>query len=57
MGGVLADPNGVDPEFELIALNTDLCMAAGNLGDANQTPLVATTCKPFSDLTQILELG
>jgi hypothetical protein len=49
--------NGVNPYIELIALNTNLCMAAANMSDANQTPLVATNCQGFIDPTQDLVLG
>jgi hypothetical protein len=34
-----------------------LCMTAGNLGDNNQTPLVAARCQGFGNAAQILELG
>jgi hypothetical protein len=53
----LSNANGVNPYIELIALNTNLCMAASNFSDANQTPLVATTCQGFIDPAQILVLG
>jgi hypothetical protein len=53
----LSNANGVNPYFELIALNTNLCMAASNASDANQTPLVATSCQGFIDPEQILVLG
>ena len=49
--------NGTDPLFELIANGTGLCLAAGNLSDNNQTPLVAATCQGFGNAAEILELG
>jgi hypothetical protein len=59
--------NGTDPLIELALIDkasnrlTDLCMAAGNMGDNNHTPLVATTCQPLlptaGDLSQVLELA
>ena len=49
--------NGTDPLFELIANGTNLCMAAGDTFDNNQTPLVARTCDGFQDAAQVLQLG
>lgn len=62
--------NGTDPLIEItkidnqdgpIAFSNNLCMAAGNMGDNNHTPLVATTCQPLqstpADLSQVLELA
>jgi hypothetical protein len=49
--------NGTDPLFELIANGTSPCLAAGNLSDNNQTPLVAATCQGFGNAAEILELG
>ena len=34
-----------------------LCLAAGNLGDNDQTPLVAASCQGFGNAAEILELG
>jgi hypothetical protein len=34
-----------------------LCMAAGDLGDNDQTPLVAASCQGFGNAAEILELG
>jgi hypothetical protein len=34
-----------------------LCMAAGNLADDDQTPLVAASCQGFGGAAEILELG
>ncbi|HEY1323063.1 MAG TPA: hypothetical protein VGF32_22595 [Streptosporangiaceae bacterium] len=34
-----------------------LCMAAGNLGDNDQTPLGAADCQGFGNAAEILELG
>ena len=34
-----------------------LCMAAGNLSDNDQTPLVAASCQGFGSAAEILELG
>jgi hypothetical protein len=45
-GGLAAGPGG-----------PALCMAAGNLGDNDQTPLVAASCQGFGSATEILELG
>jgi len=58
--------NGTDPlvQLELLDANgfaSGLCMAAGNMGDHNSTPIVATTCQPLQptpgDLSQALELA
>jgi hypothetical protein len=58
--------NGTNPLIQLAKLDNqdgtpsfsnNLCMAAGNMGDDNHTPLVATTCQPFTDLSQVLELA
>jgi hypothetical protein len=56
--------DGTDPLIELQMLipgtktSSNLCLAAGDMGDDNHTPLVATTCQPFTDnLSQVLELG
>jgi hypothetical protein len=53
--------DGTDPLIQLDmlipgtkALST-MCMAAGDMGDGSNTPLVATACQPFTDLSQILE--
>ena len=34
-----------------------LCMAAANLSDNDQTPLVAASCQGFGNAAEILELG
>jgi hypothetical protein len=55
--------NGTNPLLELVLVGrgtnsvTSLCLAAGTMGDDNSTPLVATTCQPFTDLSQVLELA
>jgi hypothetical protein len=36
--------NGTNPLIGLVADGTNLCMAAGDMSDNNQTPLVARTC-------------
>jgi hypothetical protein len=52
--------DGADPHFVLETSGPGgpaLCMTAGNLSDANQTPLVAAPCQGFGNATEILELG
>ena len=52
--------DGTDPFLRLETSNPGgpaLCMAAANLGDGDQTPLVALPCDVFQDAGQILELG
>jgi hypothetical protein len=55
--------DGTDPliQLDMVVPGTrtlsNMCMAAGDMGDNNNTPLVATTCQPFTDLSQILELA
>ena len=41
----------------LFAGGPALCVAAGNLGDNDQTPLVAASCQGFGNAAEILELG
>jgi len=38
-------------------LSDSICMAAGDLSDNNQTPLMSRFCDGFQDAAQILELG
>lgn len=52
--------DGTDPYFRLETSGPGgpaLCMAAGNLGDNDQTPLVAASCQGFGNAAEILELG
>jgi hypothetical protein len=52
--------DGTDPYFRLQTSGPGgpaLCMAAGNLGDNDQTPLVAASCQGFGNAAEILELG
>jgi hypothetical protein len=50
--------NGTDPLFLLEATGSNnLCMAAGNLSDNNNTPLVLRPCDGFQDAAEILEFG
>ena len=52
--------DSTDPYFRLETSGSGgpaLCMAAGNLGDNDQTPLVAASCQGFGSATEILELG
>ncbi|HEY0998282.1 MAG TPA: RICIN domain-containing protein [Streptosporangiaceae bacterium] len=52
--------DGADPYFRLETSGPGgpaLCMAAGNLGDNDQTPLVAASCQGFGNAAEILELG
>ena len=52
--------DGTDPYFRLETSGPGgpaLCMAAGNLGDNDQTPLVAARCQGFGNAAEILELG
>jgi hypothetical protein len=47
-----------NPLFELSPILSDsICMAAGDLSDNNQTPLMSRFCDGFQDAAQILELG
>jgi hypothetical protein len=56
-------PQGRDGADPHVVLETSgpggpaLCMAAGNLSDNNQTPLVAAPCQGFGNAPEILELG
>jgi hypothetical protein len=43
--------------FGLVALNTNICMAAGGLDDSNGTLLMGITCSAPGDAAQILSLG
>jgi hypothetical protein len=52
--------DGTDPFFRLETSGPGgpaLCMTAGNLGDNNQTPLVAARCQGYGNAAEILELG
>ena len=52
--------DGTDPLFRLETSGPGgpaLCLAAGNLGDNDQTPLVAASCQGFGNAAEILELG
>ena len=52
--------DGADPLFVLETSGPGgpaLCLAAADLSDNNQTPLVAAPCSGFQDAGQILELG
>ena len=52
--------DGTDPYFRLETSGPGgpaLCMAAGNLGGTDQTPLVAASCQGFGNAAEILELG
>ena len=50
--------NGTNPLFDLSPILSDsICMAAGDLSDNNQTPLMSRFCDGFQDAAQILELG
>ena len=52
--------DSTDPLFELETSGPGgpaLCMAAGNLGGNDQTPLVAARCQGFGNAAEILELG
>ena len=52
--------DGTDPYFRLETSDPGgpaLCMAAGNLGDNDRTPLVAVSCQGFGNAVEILELG
>ena len=42
---------------EIFAPFDSICMAAGDLSDNNQTPLMSRFCDGFQDAAQILELG
>ena len=58
--GVRQSRDGTDPYFRLEASRPGgpaLCMAAGNLGGNDQTPLVAASCQGFGTAAEILELG
>jgi len=58
-----SDPVRPAPAWNEIFLETSgpggpaLCMAAGNLGDNDHTPLVAASCQGFGNAAEILELG
>ena len=57
---VLQSRDSTDPLFELETSGPGgpaLCMAAGNLGGNDQTPLVAASCQGFGNAAEILELG
>ena len=52
--------DSTDPLFELETSGPGgpaLCMAAGNLGDNDQTPPVAAGCQGFGSAAESLELG
>ena len=52
--------DGTDPYSRLETSGPSgpaLCMAAGDLGDNDQTPLVAASCQGFGNAAEILELG
>jgi hypothetical protein len=52
--------DSTDPYFRLETSGSGgpaLCMAAGDLGDNDQTPLVAASCQGFGSAAEILELG
>jgi hypothetical protein len=52
--------DGTDPYLRLQTSGPGgpaLCMAASNLGDNDQTPLVAASCQGFGNAAEILELG
>ena len=52
--------DGTDPYFRLETSGPGgpaLCMAAGNLGGTDQTPLVTASCQGFGNAAEILELG
>jgi hypothetical protein len=50
--------NGTSPLVDLSPILSDsICMAAGDLSDNNQTPLMSRFCDGFQDAAQILELG
>ena len=52
--------DGADPHFVLETSGPGgpaLCLAAGDLSESNQTPLVAAACQGFGNAAEILELG
>lgn len=52
--------DGTDPVFVLETSGPGgpaLCMAAADLSDDNQTPLVAAPCQRFGNAAEILGLG
>jgi hypothetical protein len=52
--------DGADPHFVLETSGPGgpaLCMAAADLSDDNQTPLVAAPCQGFGNAAEIIELG